>query len=599
MSVQSFLLYSTLLLSLAACSSGTKEAPPIESLPMDSINLDNLDAFATPANGWQVAGNLYMNRQQPHQVQVKEGKGILVFNGPGNGELSTKWTHGDMDLELDFMLSPDADAAILFQGKYPLQLKDSWLKDSVTAADCGGIEEHAPALNACKAPGLWQHLEVKFKAERTGHGVIDAGFATVILNGRVVQQQPDLAAFAQDTLLKQTKMPGALRLVVNSGPVAFRNIRYKTYSDARASFAGLHYRVYKGVYKNHDTLKLMLPVRSGNTDSLTYRVGDKRAHLLLEGKLQLPVEGHYVFSVRGGGPVRLMIDGNVIADNGGTRDFLRPFYGDTLLKAGPHDFQVSYANYDECLVVEYEGPHIPVTALTTPASERLVEASPQMEYPVKGTAVIQRGFMEHGNEVDPYSMAVGAPGGINYAYDMVTYSPLMAWHGRYIDVAEMWHERGEKQLARPLGAPLQLPGIPCIAELPDKNAAWPDTMRVDSSSYTNRGYKLLPSGLPVFFYTLHQWSVEDYLHPRADGKGLNRDVTVTGSNSGDNAKAWWLLGSGGLIEKLPDGSYAVDDKHYYIETKDKPEIVESKGQYRLVLPLQAGKTMNIHYSITW
>jgi len=571
----------------------------MESLPMDSVSLDNLDAFTSPGNGWQVAGNLYMNRQQPHQVQVKDGKGILVFNGPGRGELSTKWTHGDMDLELDFMLSPGAEAVLLFQGKYPLQLNDSWLKDSLTTADCGGIEDSAPALNACKAPGLWQHLAVKFKTTRTGHGLIEAGFTTVTLNGRVIQQQPELAAFARDTLLKQAENPASLRFVVNNGPVAFRNIRYKTYGDARASFTGLHYRVYKGVYKNHDTVKLMMPARSGNTDSLTYRVGDKRAQLLLEGKLQLPAEGHYVFSVRGGGPVRLMIDSNVIADNGGTRDFVRAFYGDTLLKAGPHDFQVSYANYDESLVVEYEGPHIPVTALTTPASERLVEASPEMEYQLKGTAAVQRGFMEHKHKVDPYSIAVGAPGGINYAYDLVNYSPLMAWHGHYIDVAEMWHERGEKQLARPLGAPLEFAGIPCIAELSAKDAAWPDSIREDSSSYTNRGYKLLPNNLPVFFYTLHSWSVEDYLHPRGDGKGLEREVTITGNNSGNNANAYWLMGSGGLIEKLPDGSYAIDDKHYYIETQDKPEIVESKGWYRLVLPLQAGKTTNIHYSIIW
>jgi len=599
MSVKSFLLYSTIIVSLAACSPGKKETLPVESLPMDRLSLDNLDAFITPGNSWQIAGNVYMNRQQPHQLQVKEGKGILVFNAAANGEMPTKMTHGDIDLELDFMLSPQANAAVLFQGKYPLQLQDSWLKDSLTAADCGGVTGKAPLLNACKAPGLWQHLVVKFKAARTGNnGATEAGFESVTLNGRTIQQDPALDITAQDTLRKQVQTQGPLKFVVHNGPVAFRNIRYKTYGDARASITGLHYRVYKGVYKNHDTLKLLLPTRSGNTDSLTYRVGDKRAQLLLEGKLQLPAEGHYVFSIRAGGPVRLMIDGNEIANNGGTRDYERPFYGDTLLKAGPHDFQVSYANYDESLVLLYEGPHIPFTALTTPASERQVEVSPQMEYPVKASAVIQRGFMQHGDKVDPYSMAVGAPGGINYAYDMVNYSPLLSWHGRYIDVAEMWHERGEKQLARPLGAPLELAGIPCIAELSAKDAAWPDSIREDSSSYTNRGYKILPNDLPVFFYTLHQWSVEDYLHPRADGKGLEREVTIN-STASANGNAYWLMGSGGLIEKLPDGSYAVDDKHYYIETKDQPEIVESKGQYRLVLPLQAGKTMNIHYSIIW
>ncbi|KAA2241747.1 DUF1080 domain-containing protein [Chitinophaga agrisoli] len=605
MTVRSFLLHSAIIVGMAACSSAKKEkeeapAPP-ESLPMEVLSLDNLDAFAAPDNNWQLAGNVYVNRQQPQQMEVKEGKGILAFaTAKGNSTLRTKMEHGDIDLELDFMLSGQAGATLLFQGKYPLQLKDSWLKDSVTVDDCGAVEGKAPLLNACKAPGLWQHLEVKFRTARSGYsatGTTEAGFERVVLNGRTIQQEPSLDSITTDTLLKQVQT-GPLGFLVKNGPVAFRNIRYKTYNDKRAALTNLQYHVYKGVYKNHDTIKLLMPVRSGQTDSLTYRVGDKRAQLLLEGKLQLPVQGEYVFSIRAGGPIRLMIDGKEIANNGGTRDYQRAFYGDTVLTAGPHDFQLSYANYDECMVLLYEGPHIPFTALTTPASERLVEPSPSMEYVLKGEPAIQRSFIEHRGKVDAYSMSVGAPVGINYAYDMVTYSPLLAWHGRYIDVAEMWHERGEQQLARPLGATLDLAGIPCIAELSSVKAPWPDSMRVDSSDYTNRGYMLRSDGLPMFFYTLHQWKVEDYLHPRQDGKGLQRDVTVTSNGAKD--KAYWLLASGGIIEKLADGSYAVDDKNYYIETAVKPEIVEDDGQYRLVLPLETGnKTTDIHYSIIW
>jgi hypothetical protein len=559
---------------------------------MEEISLENLDAFGLTGDQWKLAGNVYANRAKQYSMEIAEGTGILTGSQPpgtGSAEIHTKWEHRDIDLELDFMLSKGASGAIVFQQGYPLNLKDSWMKDSLTADDCGSVAGQTPRLNACKTPGLWQHLEVRFRSVPTTDKKYEARFDMVKLNGSVIH----------DTTLRQL-LPGTggLHFLVHEGSIAFRNIRYKTYNEQRAKLTGLQYHVYKGVFKNHDTLRQLMPVRSGHTDSLTYRVGDKRGHLLLEGKLMVPVTGQYVFRIQGGGPIRLKIDSVEIANNGGTRDFQRPFYGDTTLQQGEHSFQLSYANYDESMVLFYEGPHIPFTALTTPASERKVEADPLMEYTVKEAPVTQRGFMRHHGKVDPYSMAIGIPGGLNYAYDLVNYSPLMAWHGRFIDIAEMWHERGEKQLAKPMGATLELAGIPCIAELSSPDAAWPESIREDSSSYTNRGYRLQPNGLPVFFYSLHQWNVEDYLSPRSDGKGLVRDVTVTSQQA--DSDAYWLLASGGVIEKLPDGAYAVDDKNYYIETSGAPEIQHSKGQYRLLLPLKpGGGKINIHYSIIW
>lgn len=594
MSLRSFLLPGIVAITLFACSSpAIRETEQIQSLPMETLSLDKLDAFGPPKGAWQLAANVYANPDQPYSMELAKGTGILAGVLPANAsdsaEIHTKWDHRDMDLELDFMLAAGATGAIVFQSGYTLLLKDSWLKDSAATALCGAIPGQAPLLNACKAPGLWQHLEVKFRVKPVGQQY-EAHFDLVKLNGSIIHDT---------TLHSILPGKGSLSFRVNKGSIAFRNIRYKTYNDGRVKLADLQYHVYKGVFKNHDTLQQLTPLRSGRTDSLTYRVGDKRGHLLLEGKLIVPVTGNYVFRIQAGGPIRLKIDSVEIANNGGTRDFLRPFYGDTTLQQGEHAFQLSYANYDESMVLLCEGPHMPFTALTTPASERKVEADPLMEYPVKDAPVTQRGFMRHHGKVDPYSMAIGIPGGLNYAYDMVNYSPLMAWHGRFIDIAEMWHERGEKQLAKPMGAVLELAGVPCIATLSSPDAPWPDAIREDSSAYTNRGYRLLPNGLPAFFYTLHQWQVEDHFAPREDGKGLVRDVTIT-TQQAAKENAYWLIAGGGLIEKLPDGTYAVDDKNYYIKTDAAPQIQQDKDQYRLLLPLQsaAGK-VNIRYSIIW
>ena len=93
---------------------------------MEEINLDNLDAFSLAGDSWRVAGNVYANRKQAGAMAVTEGKGVLVGSAPaGNAgvvEISTKWEHQQMDLELDFMLSAGAEGYIVFQNQYAVQL---------------------------------------------------------------------------------------------------------------------------------------------------------------------------------------------------------------------------------------------------------------------------------------------------------------------------------------------------------------------------------------------------------------------------------------------------------------------------------------------
>jgi hypothetical protein len=49
---------------------------------------------------------------------------------------------------------------------------------------------------------------------------------------------------------------------------------------------------------------------------------------------------------------------------------------------------------------------------------------------------------------------------------------------------------------------------------------------------------------------------------------------------------------------MPDGSYAIDDKQYYIKTSDavKPLIRDVSGTKELVMPVQGN---SVKYSIIW
>ena len=69
---------------------------------------------------------------------------------------------------------------------------------------------------------------------------------------------------------------------------------------------------------------------------------------------------------------------------------------------------------------------------------------------------------------------------------------------------------------------------------------------------------------------------------------------------------YFQLASGKTIEALPTGSYAVDDKRYYIEAirgigPEPLSIVRTEGGlYRLVLKLPSNvNSLDFSYSIIW
>src|SRR5690606_23904209 len=117
--------------------------------------------------------------------------------------LLSKQDYGDIEIEFDFMTTRGAVSGVYLQGRYALQLSDSWTKTEPTFADMGGLGQRtnasgsgfegiAPSTNVAKAPGLWQHLKVRFIAPRfnsNGSKISNARFEEVHINGVLVQQQ--------------------------------------------------------------------------------------------------------------------------------------------------------------------------------------------------------------------------------------------------------------------------------------------------------------------------------------------------------------------------------------------------------------------------
>ena len=89
--------------------------------------------------------------------------------------------HGDVDLELDYMMASKSNSGVYLQGRYEIQLRDSWEIRTPNVHDNGavyerwdekrpdgqkGYEGHAARQNASRAPGLWQHMKISFQAPR-------------------------------------------------------------------------------------------------------------------------------------------------------------------------------------------------------------------------------------------------------------------------------------------------------------------------------------------------------------------------------------------------------------------------------------------------
>jgi len=210
-----------------------------------TMPLTNLSAFKNPSKTWQIAGDVSADLGKDNNLSTAKGTGVLV-NLPdkkNHGEdLYTTAEHGDAELELDYMMAKGSNSGIYLQGRYELQLLDSWNVKNPKAGDNGGIYERwdeskpegqkgygglAPRQNASRAPGLWQHLKVSFQAPKfdgSGKKIQNARMVRVELNGVTIHENVELLGPTRGAMSNDEKATGPLRIQGDHGAVAFRNI---------------------------------------------------------------------------------------------------------------------------------------------------------------------------------------------------------------------------------------------------------------------------------------------------------------------------------------------------------------------------------------
>lgn len=567
------------------------------------IPLQDLSSFKEPGSSWQIVGDVNANLEKQNVLRTAKGSGILV-NLPGKKnhgqDLFTGFEHGDMDLELDYMMAAGSNSGIYLQGRYELQLLDSWGVTTPRPGDNGGIYErwddsrgkgnegyegYAPRQNASKAPGLWQHLKVSFQAPRfdaSGKKTENAKILRVELNGVMIHENIELNGPTRGAIGGgDEKAAGPLRIQGDHGAVAFKNINIRQFNTPLPELTNLQYTAYTGA-----TEPEIKEVAKGNAAALTANppVLVSQYALTYKGTLRVKEAGEYTFNLNtSGGRGWIKINNKENSRGARVRE---------NLPAGDVPVEIAYGRENDwetpSLSLSVAGPGLRETYFGDPVT-------PDQTDPILLDApsnTILRSFMDvPGQPKIVHAVSVGSPEKVHYTYDMDRGMIVQAWRGNFLETTPMWHERGNGT-SRPQGA-VQRFGIPyfTLGRLAGQQDAWiSDTT---GSGYRPKGYVLDEQDRPTFRYQIFGSTVTDQIRVVADGHGIQRELTVTAPAADLYAK----LAEGAQIEQMDKDIYVIDGRSYYLQLQDaggaKPVVRDSNGRKELIIPVRG----RLSYSI--
>jgi len=199
---------------------------------------NDLSAWRGDTGAWLVAGSATLDPANAKRLKTSAGGGVLV-NGPEGqtSDLLSRLEHGDVEVHVEFMVPQGSNSGVYLQGRYEVQVFDSWGVEEPTFSDCGGIyqrwrsdegfEGHPPGKNVSRPPGQWQRFDIVFRAPRfdaTGRKTANARFVKVVHNGVVVHEDVEVTGPTRAATYDDERPVGPLMLQGDHGPVAFRNI---------------------------------------------------------------------------------------------------------------------------------------------------------------------------------------------------------------------------------------------------------------------------------------------------------------------------------------------------------------------------------------
>ena len=608
------------------------------------LSLNDLSAFRQQAGNWSIVGTVTIDpsveihhQEAPAAPAPKKKQKdvapvpapVAVTSTPGTGillnmnddkrrsHLLTVMEHGDIEIDLELMVPKGSNSGLYLQGRYEVQILDSWGVKTPAYSDIGGIYRNwenqpgkiymgkAPLTNAAKAPGLWQRLHVVFQAPRfdgAGKKIANAKFLAVDLNGVRIHDNLEVPLPTGGPIENNEVAAGPIMIQGDHGPVAFRNIRYRALKDVKTTISPVSYHVHHGNFKSFNDFASRKPDLSGTSPELSAEVIDVEDVYGVDysGTITVPQDGRYEFGLAFTGGAQLSINGTVVVDHPGTDDWDLDISGIDL-KAGTHPFRI--LNYKDA---GWMPPRLALYARIESGKEYPLHAYnsyPPDPNPVASIHLapgaeprLLRAFVDFNGDRSrrlTHTIGVGDPCGTHYIYDLGSGALSCVWKGGFVDATPMWHDRGDGSF-RPLGAAqYTFTGQP-LAFLPDVDEAFPATA---TEEYRSLGYEVDPSsGRPTFRYRYKGLEVTAKVIPEREGRILTHEVSVR--DRGTAPSLYLKLAEGSVITPVPDGSWSIDDKRYYIRVNGggTAQVRSIGGKQELMIPVGSSP---VSYSIIW
>ncbi|MBL9158352.1 MAG: DUF1080 domain-containing protein [Verrucomicrobiales bacterium] len=215
--------------------------------PAEPLQLADLAAW-TETGAWAMADEIQGSTQEKKWKSVKPGKAILYNGADGKTvNITSKGSHGDAEIEVEFMIPKSSNSGIYLMSRYELQILDSYGKadNAITVHDGGAIYERwdeskpegskgyegtPPSTNASSAPGTWQTYKILFRAPRfdaDGKKTENARFIRVEHNGVVIHEDVEVAGPTRGGAEGPEVASAPLIVQGDHGPVAFRKLVVK------------------------------------------------------------------------------------------------------------------------------------------------------------------------------------------------------------------------------------------------------------------------------------------------------------------------------------------------------------------------------------
>jgi hypothetical protein len=569
------------------------------------IPLKDLSFFTVNSNNWRIVGDASAPLSEKNTLETKPGTGILTCKHEGKeyGEkfdIFTKDAFGDMDLSLDFMLGVGSNSGIYLQGRYEIQLYDSWGVKNPKYSDVGGIyqrrdpktlkqyEGYAPRFNAYKAPGLWNNMQISFQAPRfdaQGKKTANAKILYVKLNGLLIHENVELSGPTGGPIEENEVAMAPLRFQGDHGSVAFRNINITHFNKKPGTVSNLTYKSYYGSHMHDADLSKVKIDAQGKTDEITWEVSREPNNYVffINGTYTAPEDGDYTFVTQLGGHSYLKIDDKIVQPNvwmrGGDRSVTVP------LTKGEHTFEIFNNKRDNwikpALGFWSSGPGFRLTPHHSAGS--VIASKPQDPILVKADQpTILRSFMDFNRTFRVvHAVSVGSPEGLHYTYDLDKGAIIQAWKGDFLDATPMWDDRGDGS-SRPLGS-VTLFNHDLVLNKAGATS-WADTA---GTGYRPLGYQLDGADLPTFLYQIAGSKVEDKIRI-IDGKYLDREIKIA---PGQELLA--RIANGSTVEAMGKNLFAIDGKKYLIRIEKGTDASVRNGNELVLKP----QNQVIHYSI--